>query len=157
MTYKLVRNHSKKKGEKTIHKRETEFANKHMKKHIILYLKKSQVKITKKYCILLDIQKADFLNVNTQHWRESRETLLGMSVHKYCTDVVHTHRREVWGLNCISSEAAGDREGFTVSESHVTARGRGVAKNNVRTGQMPLTVCQDSRSSRQLAPCYKRH
>ena len=41
MTYKLVRNHSKKKGEKTIHKRETEFANKHMKKHIILYLKKS--------------------------------------------------------------------------------------------------------------------
>lgn len=38
MTYKLVRNHFRKKGEKAIHKREIEIANKHMKKCNILYL-----------------------------------------------------------------------------------------------------------------------
>lgn len=40
LTYKLVRNHSKRKVEKTVHKREIKIANKHRKKHNILYSQK---------------------------------------------------------------------------------------------------------------------
>lgn len=69
-----------------------------------------------------------------------RKFLSGVAVHKYCTDFVRTRRREAWWPNCMSGEGARDREGFIVSESDVTARGKGVAKNNVRPGQMPLYV-----------------
>lgn len=58
---------------------------------------------------------------------------------KYCTDFVHTRRREAWWPNYMSGEGKGER-GFIVSESNVTARGRRIAKNNVRPSQMSLYV-----------------